>query len=196
MSEIDIQYDEINDAVRRMGIEQDAAEVHGGLCGLFCTVGGLTAEYWLDHNLTESKPDDSLSIDALSNESRSLLVLLFNGTKKQLYSESFNFQPFLPDDEAGLAARVEALSHWCQGFLLGLSQGGLTDTDSLPGDLPEIVRDMLEISRADNYELENEQQDERDYVELLEYVRVGVQLFMDEMKQFDNAESDDEAPLH
>ena len=31
MSEIDIQFDEINDALKRMSVEQDAAEVHGAL---------------------------------------------------------------------------------------------------------------------------------------------------------------------
>ena len=195
MSEIDLQYDEINDALKRIGVEQDAAEIHGGLCGLFCTIGGLTAAYWLDNTLSNSPEGDALTVDALNNESRSLLTHLFNGTEKQLFGQDFSFQPFLPDENAGLPARVEALSNWCQGFLFGLSQGGLTDPAGLPGDLPEIVKDMLEISRAESYELDDDTQDEKDYMELIEYVRVGVQLFVDEMKQFQIEEAD-EPPLH
>ena len=160
MSKIDIQYDEVNDALRRIGVENDAAEVHGGLCGLFSTIGGLSVEYWLDTTMTTPVEGDALSVDALSNESRSLLTLLFHATEKQLSGQDFSFSPFLPDDDAGLAARIEALSHWCQGFLLGLTQGGLTDPDGLPGDLPEIVRDLIEISRAESYELDDDNQDE------------------------------------
>lgn len=196
MSEIDIQYDEINDALKRIGVEQDAAEIHGALCGLFCTIGGLTVAFWLDNTLTDSPEDDALTIDTLSNESRSILTLLFSETEKQLSGKGFDFQPFLPDDDAGLYSRVEALSHWCQGFLFGLSQGGLTDPDGLPGELPEIVKDIVEISRAESYELDDDDQDEKDYMELIEFVRVSVQLFVDEMQQFQVEEPEDDSSYH
>ena len=196
MSEIDIQYDEINDALKRIGVEQDAAEAHGALCGLFCTIGGLDVAYWLDNTLTEMPHEDAFTIDALSSESRSLLTLLFTQTQQQLSGVDFDFMPFLPDDEAGLYSRVESLSHWCQGFLLGLSQGGLTDPDGLPGELPEIVKDIVEISRAESYELDDDAQDEKDYMELIEFVRVSVQLFVDEMQQFQVEEPSDDASYH
>lgn len=192
MSKIDILYDEVNDALRRISIEEDAAEVHGGLCGLFCTVGGLTADYWLEQTLTRSHKDDALTVDTLNSESRTLLTLLFTGTEKQLTGLDFSFEPFVPDDDAGLAARIEAVSHWCQGFLFGLSQGGLTEPESLPGDLPEILSDIVEISRAESYELDDEAEDEKDYMELIEFIRVAVQLFTDEMQQFQIDESEDD----
>ncbi len=196
MSEADIHYDEINDALKRIGVEQDSAEVHGTLCGLFCTVGGLSADFWLDNTILPVPEEDALTVDALSNESRALLTLLFNATEKQLAGQDFEFELFLPDDEAGLYARVEALGHWCQGFLFGLSQGGLTDPAGLPGELPEIVKDLVEISRADSYELQDNAQDENDYMQLVEFVRVAVQLFVDEMQQFQVAEPDDESSYH
>ena len=116
MSEIDIQYDEITDALKRISVEQDAAEVHGALCGLFCTVNGLTAAFWLDNTLTNAPEEDAMIIDALNSESRTLLTQLFNGTEKQLSGHDFEFELFLPDDHSGLFSRVEALSNWCQGF--------------------------------------------------------------------------------
>jgi len=196
MSEIDIQYDEITDALKRISVEQDAAEVHGTLCGLFCTVNGLTAAYWLDNALTNAPEEDAMTIDALNSESRSLLTQLFNGTEKQLSGHEFEFQLFLPDDHSGLFSRVEALSNWCQGFLYGLSQGGLTDPDGLPGELSEIVKDLVEISRAESYELDDDTQDEKDFMELVEFVRVAVQLFVDEMQQFQVEEPNDESGYH
>ena len=196
MSEIDIQYDEINDALKRISVEQDAAEVHGVLCGLFCTVNGLTAPYWLDNTLTNSPEEDALTVDALNSESRSLLTLLFNQTEKQLTGQDFDFELFLPDDNSALYIRIETLSNWCQGFLLGLSQGGLTDPEGLPGELPDIVKDLVEISRAESYELDDDAEDEKDYMELTEFVRVAVQLFVDEMQQFQGDEPDDESEYH
>jgi len=196
MSEIDIQYDEINDALKRISVEQDAAEAHGALCGLFCTVNGLTASFWLDNSLTNTPEDDVYTVDALNSESRSLLTQLFTATEKQLSGHEFEFELFLPDDNSGLFARVESLSNWCQGFLLGLSQGGLTDPDGLPGELPEIVKDIVEISRAESYELDDETQDEKDFMELVEFVRVAIQLFVDEMQQFHVEEPNDDAGYH
>jgi hypothetical protein len=196
MSEINIQYDEVNDALKRISVEQDSAEVHGTLCGLFCTVNGLTASFWLDQTLTNTPEEDAYTVDALNSESRSLLTQLFNSTEKQLSGHDFDFELFLPDDNSGLYARVEALSNWCQGFLFGLSQGGLTDPDGLPGELPDIVKDLVEISRAESYELDDEEQDEKDFMELVEFVRVAVQLFVDEMQQFHIEEPDDDSGYH
>lgn len=196
MSEIDIQYDEVTDALKRMNLEQDAAEIHGGLCGLFCTVNGLDAPFWLDNNLTAAPEEDAYTVDALASESRTLLTQLFNDTEKQLSGEGFDFQLFLPDDNSGLFSRVEALSNWCQGFLFGLSQGGLTDPEGLPGDLPEIVKDIVEISRAESYELDDDAQDEKDFMELVEFVRVAIQLFISEMQQFQVKEPEDESSYH
>ena len=196
MSEIDIQYDEINDALKRINVEQDAAEIHGALCGLFCTVNGLNAPFWLDNTLTNTPEEDAYTVDALASESRTLLTHLFSGTEKQLAGEDFDFQLFLPDDNSGLYARVEALSNWCQGFLFGLSQGGLTDPDGLPGELSEIVKDIVEISRAESYELDDDTQDEKDFMELVEFVRVAIQLFVGEMQQFQVEEPEDDSEYH
>ncbi|MCK4864495.1 MAG: UPF0149 family protein [Gammaproteobacteria bacterium] len=196
MSEIDIQYDEITDSLKRISVEQDAAEVHGALCGLFCTVNGLNAAYWLDNTLTNAPEEDAMTIDALNSESRSLLTQLFSATEKQLKGEDFDFQLFLPDDNSGLYSRVEALSNWCQGFLYGLSQGGLTDPEGLPGELPEIIKDIVEISRAESYELDDDTEDEKDFMELVEFVRVAIQLFVGEMQQFQVEEPDDDSEYH
>ena len=196
MSEIDIQYDEINDALKRINVEQDAAEVHGALCGLFCTVNGLNVEFWLDNSLTNTPEEDAYTVDALASESRSILTQLFTVTEKQLSAEGFTFELFLPDDNSGLYTRVEALSNWCQGFLFGLSQGGLTDPDGLPGELPDIIKDIVEISRAESYELDDDKQDEKDFMELVEFVRVAIQLFVDEMQQFQVEEPEDDEGYH
>lgn len=191
MTELSLSFDEVNDALQRAGVEQDVAELHGVLTGMLCTCSGIGEKPWLDELFSHSEPGD-----ALARQGRDYLAALFQETQAQLHSEQFDFQPFLPADSAGLVARVEALAAWCQGFLFGLSKAGMTNTDALPGDLPEIVRDFLEISRAESYDLEDSEQAETDYAELVEYLRVSTQLFLEEMQQLTQAAQQGQQPLH
>ena len=169
-------YDQINDALQGAPSEINAAEFHGQLCGLLCTCDRLELADWLMVSLPESDPA------TLSPASQELFQVLLDHSQVAVSSEAFDFQPLLPDDTAGLAARLEALANWCQGFLFGISHAGVTDIQALPGELPEIVEDFVNISRAEDFELENEEEDEAAYMELVEYVRVGVQLFYEELR--------------
>ncbi|TNF37573.1 MAG: YecA family protein, partial [Gammaproteobacteria bacterium] len=87
-----------------------------------------------------------------------------------------------PTDEADLIERTEALAEWCQGFTYGLVAGGLKQQAELPVDSAEIIRDLTEIARAG---LDEELQDEADedaYMQLHEYVRMGVLLINEELQ--------------
>src|SRR5271170_819112 len=75
-----------------------------------------------------------------------------------------------------------ALAQWCQGFLYGLGAGRITDASELPGEVGEIVRDFIAITRADADAAEEaDEADENAYAELVEFVRVGVQLLFEEL---------------
>lgn len=174
-------FDLIADALGAQGADTEAAESHGLLCAMFCTVQGLDVDTWLAVVL------NGPSRDALAPVPEPLLSL-FEETRRQFDSEQFDFHLLLPHDDAALAVRVEALGHWCQGFLTGLAAGGIQQPENLPGELPEIINDMLEIARAERYELEDEAEDEAAYAELVEYLRMGVLLFREEFRrQFANA---------
>jgi len=169
-------YDEINDALQGLSPHFDAAEFHGQLCGLLCTRHGLQLDDWLELSLPEH---DAATLPAMAHE---LFQAVLLSSEAGMSSEDFAFQLLLPDDTAGLAARVEALGNWCQGFLLGISHAGVSNIQALPGELPEIVTDFLNISQAENFELDDIEEDENAYMELVEYVRVGVQLFHEELR--------------
>jgi len=169
-------YDQVNDALQGVPSEFNAAEFHGQLCGLLCTCDSLQLPDWLMVSMPGSDPY------TLSSATNELFQVLLDHSQGTLGSEDFDFELLLPDDTAGLAARLEALANWCQGFLFGISHAGVSDIQALPGELPEIVEDFLSISRAENFELEDDEEDEAAYVELVEYVRVGVQLFAEELR--------------
>ena len=115
-------YARVTQALREIDAPLDAAELHGFLCGLLCTVPQLDEKQWLEK--------------ALPGEPDSILP-----TAREVFD----------------------------------------DLTSLSGDLPEIAADLVEIAGAEGFELVDEEEDETAYTELVEYVRVGVQLFCEEL---------------
>ena len=93
------------------------------------------------------------------------------------------FQPLLPEDVRSLDERTGALVTWCQGFLYGLGSGaGATqDVLDLPGDVGAVVTDIMAISRAAVDPEQGEEANEAAYAELVEFVRVGVQVVFEEL---------------
>ncbi|HEX5637076.1 MAG TPA: UPF0149 family protein, partial [Gammaproteobacteria bacterium] len=85
-------------------------------------------------------------------------------------------------DEASLAERTEALAEWCQGFVFGLAAGGLKRETELPADTAELISDMVAISRAGLDQDEPDDTDEDAYMQLCEYVRMGVLLITEELQ--------------
>lgn len=172
-------YDVVNDALQRSECEQDAAEQHGQLCAVLSLIESITLEQWLGIALPKGETGD-----ALLAETRSILAEIYEQTVQAIDAEDFDFQLLLPDDDAELSQRLRAISHWCQGFLMGITHAGITDIDKLSVNLPEIVRDFVEISRAESFEINDSEEDEASYVEISEFVRMGTLLFRVEFKHF------------
>ena len=87
----------------------------------------------------------------------------------------------LPDDDAPVEARVAALAEWCQGFLYGVGAAGTLANAALADDVEEFLTDLAELTRVDASGEADAEAEEEAYAELVEYVRVGVQLVYDEL---------------
>lgn len=166
----------VDAALEQVETEMEAEECHGTLSGLYCAKGKLSAEEWLSFIAHGLDPNDLLAKEALATFAK-----LYERTRLGLNDSNLDFQLLLPGDEASVEERIESLGQWCQGFLLGLSAGGVTDIDTLPGDSGEILRDLVEIARVGSYELEGGEEDESSFHQLLEYVRTGVLLINEEL---------------
>lgn len=164
--------DRLNSALEQMEVDYGAEECHGTLTGMFCAKNGLQVEEWMSGIEAQG--------EALAEETRETLRVLFTVTREQLNDSMLDFHPLLPDDDIAVAERIEALGEWCQGFLLGLSSGKI-EIEKLPEDSGEILRDMLEISRISGFDLDGDEGDEESYQQLLEYVRTGVLLLNEEL---------------
>lgn len=113
---------------------------------------------------------------------------LITTTQKDLNDPDISFQLLLPD-ESSLADRLLALSEWCQGYLFGLGLAGVTDDDDHSSDIKEMVQDFIQISHIDVENSSESDENERDYVELVEFVRIGVLYLQEECNPVTQAKS-------
>ena len=187
-----IQHDELDRALRRCGSTWDAAQTHGLLSGRLAIAGGEIGFDWLSQVLEGTDAGDPMR-----NECEVLLSALFESTYRQLSERQSEFEPLLPDDEDGAATRVAALAHWCEGFLHGLvsSQHGDALKERLSDEpLSDVIKDMLQITRACVDDEIDGESDEDSYFELVEYLRVAAQLTYEELVEFRQPPaSDDQA---
>jgi uncharacterized protein YgfB (UPF0149 family) len=150
----------------------DAAEAHGALAGALCTVPTYRFEDWLHEILPEGQAQAAATVT---------LGELFAGTHEALSGEMLEFQPLLPADAQPIDERTTALAQWCVGFLYGLGSSSITDVNQLPGEVGEVVRDFTEITQVGVDRSDSAESNESAYAELVEFVRVGVQLVFDEL---------------
>lgn len=165
-------YDALTLLLREAGAAQSPAEAHGILTGLLCAPGEAET-LWRGVLFGQG---ESPSTAALHETLAELLGL----TRAMLDDTEFGFEPLLPSEDGGLAAQLAGFTDWCRGFLLGLSGGGAQE-GSLSPEAAEFLKDMVQMSEA---EMETEDMDPegeaRALVELVEYLRAGVQLIYDE----------------
>lgn len=99
---------------------------------------------------------------------------LYQSSQAGLHSDDLEFALLLPAVDQPLDVRAEGLGQWCQGFLAGLTVGGLPDHEQLPEDVVELMNDFAQIARVE-FELEQTgEEDEVAFEEIIEYVRMGV----------------------
>lgn len=165
-------YPELQRLLSRSHALTEPAEAHGTLAGALCANGGYSLEEWLAEILPEGP---------VAGDTDIALRGLYEATVGALSGTDMQFDLLIPDDAQSLELRTEALSLWCNGFLYGLGSNGASDPEKLPGDAGEIVRDLTQISQAGVDASDGVETNENALAELVEFVRVGVQLVFDEL---------------
>ena len=142
---------------------QTPGEVHGTLTGMLC----------IDNKARAARAVEDVESDMLDSALDALREMTLEG----LFDPDLSFRPLLPDDDtAELETRVEALARWCGGFLYGLSFFGDFNPAHLSAEVREVLNDLTELSKAELTAEDDGASAENDYAELVEYVRVGVQM--------------------
>lgn len=171
-------YGDLQDKLGAEPSKDDVAEAHGTLCGLLCAGVEDLAETWIHNTLVDAEEYSFGGRD----DARAALEALHDATAAALKGGEMSFRLLLPDDDIAIEARAAALAAWCNGFLYGLAIHGLQPMEKLPEELRELLGDFSEIGRAGVAAEEADEEGEQALVELIEYVRVGVQLVYDECR--------------
>lgn len=163
-------YVAINTALERAESDIHAAEAHGVLCGFLCSSANAKDTHWLQQVLPGAEAGD-----LLAQQTQQVLLKLQQYYLDQLNSSDFQFALLLPNDEQALAARLQALTQWCDGFSLGLSAGGLSQKRShnLSEQSQEFIQDVLRFTELETH-LQTNEENEAAYMQLVEYLKVGV----------------------
>lgn len=174
-------FDLVDETLRRLGATDGAAEAHGCLCGLACFFGSRAAPLWL-----AQLPDAEHATGAAT----ALLDELAGVTCQALVQGDMSLSLLLPADEQSLSERTTALAGWCAGFMHGL--GEAAGQHAMPqalgsATMREIMGDLGEIARAACTAGESDMAAELAYNELVEFVRVSVQLVFEELRELRTA---------
>ena len=155
------------------------AELHGLLCGLLCADRDLDRERWLSH-AAEQLADDVEPTEPI----RDLLLKLFDYGAAQLDAPDGSVTPLLPDDDAPLRQRTDALGAWCHGLLYGLGLGQADRRGQLSAESREFLRDATEIAQVGFETDAASAADEAAYAEVVEYLRVGLLMILEDLRRF------------
>ena len=180
-----VDHDALEDALRRCGANWDAAQTHGLLTGRLAVSGVAAGPDWLVQVLEGTDERNAQRV-----ECQQMLETLYQATYWQLSERLSEFMPLLPDDQTDAVLRTAAMAHWSEGFLHGLvsAQQGDALRDRLAAEpLSDIIRDILQITRAELDEATDAETNEAAYVELVEYLRVAAQLAYEELAEIRNA---------
>jgi uncharacterized protein len=184
----EVQYGDVQQVLTGARAVSDAPEAHGTLTGALCAAVSYGFDDWLGELFTDG---------SCGSSAEASLRDVFDATRSALISQQMDFNVLLPDDEVPLVERAAALGQWCQGFLYGLGTSSIRNADDLPEQIGEVVRDLTAITQVGVDASESEEANEQAYAELVEFVRVGVQLLFDELAPYrEPPKLPPDVPLH
>ena len=156
-------YSAVAEQIGALSLSVDPSELHGSLCALRC--GHLPRANWL----AEAMGDDAVPLPPAA----SALGQLDATTVEQLGETDFGLELLLPDDDAPVSERGEALVAWCRGFLGGVGLAGIES--KLGEETREALGDIARIAESD-VSYDDPEADEEALAELEEFVRVAALL--------------------
>lgn len=193
-----IDHDALDDALKRCGASWDAAQTHGLLTGRLAVSGVEAGPDWLMQVLEGTEENNPFR-----QECQKMLDTLYQATFWQLSERLSEFMPLLPDDESDAGDRTDAMARWSEGFLHGLVSAKHGDElrNRLAAEpLADIIRDVLQITRAQFDDTADDETNEAAYFELVEYLRVAAQLTYEELSDIrhstDSSSADCRETMH
>jgi uncharacterized protein YgfB (UPF0149 family) len=176
-----MEFEQVNEAISAYPELESPSFIQGMLMGLICGDNDIQEAVWIKKLIEEAQ------IKSVKESFLKSLDEMYQHTNKGMNGSGFELNLCLPDDGESMVFRAAMLGQLCEGLLYGLGLiGALTESEN---KIPEVVRELVEdfgqISRIDVAGLAGEDQDneafEADFVELVEFVKVGVLTINEEL---------------
>jgi uncharacterized protein YgfB (UPF0149 family) len=119
-----------------------------------------------------------------------LVARLISNAREQLQQPDFSFQLLLPQDDERLSNRVMALGYWCEGFTTGFAAGFVLPESTLSAEGRESLNDIGQFANLSEEVMGEQDEDEADYMELVEYVRMAAITLFQQLAQSQSGEED------
>ena len=176
-----MEFEQMNEAIAPFPELESPAFIQGMLIGLLCGDNDIEETVWVKKLIEEAQ------IKAVKESFLKALDSMFQETNKGLNGSGFELYLCLPDDQEKMVFRAAMLGQLCEGVLYGLGLiGALSGSEKeLPGTVRELVQDFGQIARIDVSELVDADDisdaEEADFIELIEFVKVGVLTINEEL---------------
>ncbi len=178
-----MDFEKLDSLRKSASIDMNLSEAHGGICSQICFDNDYYEEF-----VPLDQSDDGASVSVQIGAYRKALLKIIDENAKTLKDGDLDFELIIPDENYTIQERAEALSIWCQGFIDGvsflLSEQGLKIDQSENKESFEIIEDFTQISTLDSHSINEKVDEELALMELIEFVRLSVQMIYDEFRSF------------
>lgn len=166
-------FNEVAQALETLESFGEASETHGLLTAFLAHNIQFNRQSWINSMITEkitkTNKKKSAAVDILTS--------LFDATANFFSEDAFELTLLLPNDDASFELRIEALAHWCQGYLTGLNLLGIDIEHQKDEDIAEALQDLINVSCLQyNGEITGDEESEQAYMQLVEYAKVAVMM--------------------
>ena len=178
-----MDFEKLASLSKSASIDMKLSEAQRGICSQICFDNDYFEEF-----VPLDQSDDGASVSVQIGAYRKALLKIIDENAKTLKDGDLDFELIIPDENYTIQERAEALSIWCQGFIDGvsflLSEQGLKIDQSENKESFEIIEDFTQISTLDSHSINEEVDEELALMELIEFVRLSVQMIYDEFRSF------------
>lgn len=169
-----VSYNALESTLTKLGAQLNAAETHGLMTGML-SLSSNKSDGWRSTLL------ENLDCDTPTKSQWNIISATSTQIVQDFSEHNFGFKLLLPGDNFPLAERIDALGYWCRGYLSGLGLVGITKEDLANNVIKELVNDLSQIAHI-SMETDASEEDESNFMELVEFVRVAVHNIQLELK--------------
>lgn len=170
-----VSWQQLSSALNMAELGATPSECHGVICGLIC--GGINVE---DNSWSGAFNDLMNDGLGLPIDLKNLLKTLFDASVNEFVSGEYQVKLLLNEGNT-LSDTALSLTQWSESFMAGFAIGN-ESKKKLSKEITEALGDLGQISQLDT-EIEDDEESERAFEEISEYVRLSAILCFSEFGQ-------------